>query len=158
MLIRLHDQIENTAPHHLWWEVDGHKTATPGAIPKGAKLSLCLSLSRTWGAAAVVCRIAPDGEDYRDIPLVFEKTQHGVDFYTLELDTNALCGKNESGLFYYELLLVRGYDTLFSHTPNNVDLTFERESGSQFRLLVYKKERRSDRRCHTSASRPPRKR
>ena len=138
MLIRLHDQIENTAPPHLWWEVDGHKTATPGAVPKGAKLSLCLSLSRAWGAAAVVCRISPDGENYRDIPLVFQKTQNGIDFYTLVLDTEELCGKNESGLFYYELLLVRGYDTLFSHTPNNVDLTFERESGSCFRLLVYK--------------------
>ena len=140
MLIRLHEQIENTALPHLWWEVDGHKTLTPGAQPKGTKLTLCLSLSRAWGAAAVVCRIAPDGEDYRDIPLTFSKTQNGVDFYTLSLDTAALCGKNESGLFYYELLLVRGWDTLFSHTPNNVDVTFERESGSRFRLLVYKNE------------------
>jgi len=138
MLIRLHDTIENTAPAHLWWEVDGHKTLTPGALPKGAKLTLRLELSRAWGAAAVVCRIHPDGKAYRDIPFAFSKTQNGVDFYTLSLDTAALCGKAESGLFYYELLLVRGWDTLFSHTPNNVDVTFERESGSHFRLLVYK--------------------
>ena len=140
MLIRLHEQIENTAHAHLWWEVDGHKTTTPGAIPKGAKLSLCLELDRAWGAAAVVCRIAPDGEAERDIPLTFVKTQNGVDFYTLVLDTEVLCGKNESSLFYYELLLVRGWDTLFSHTPNNIDLTFAREGGSRFRLLVYKKD------------------
>ena len=138
MLIRLHDQIEKTAPPLLWWEVDGHKTVTPGAQPKGAKLKLCLSLPRVWGAAAVVCRIAPDGEDYRDIPLTFEKTQRGIDLYTLVLDTATLCGERGSGLFYYELLIVRGWDTLFSHTPNNVDVTFERESGSRFRLLVYK--------------------
>ena len=138
MLIRLHEKIENTALAHLWWEIDGHKTLTPGAIPRGAKLTLCLSLSRAWGAAAVVCRIAPDGGEYQDIPLTFEKTQNGVDFYTLVLDTAALCGGNESGLFYYELLIVRGWDTLFSHTPNDVDITFERESGSRFRLLVYK--------------------
>ena len=140
MLIRLHDAIEKTAPYHLWWEEGGHKTATPGAVPKGAKLTLCLSLSRAWGAAAVVCRIAPDGGEWRDLPLHLEKTQKGTDCYKLTLDTAALCGAEESGLFYYELLLVRGWDTLFSHTPNNVDLAFERESGSRFRLLVYKKD------------------
>lgn len=137
MLIRLHEKIEETAPPHLWWEVDGHKTATAGAVPKGTVLKLCLELDRTWGAAAVVCRISPDGGEYRDIPLTFAKTQNGVDLYTLALDTAALCGEEGSGLFYYELLIVRGWDTLFSHTPNNQDLTFERESGSRFRLLVY---------------------
>ena len=137
MLIRLHDKIENTAHTHLWWEVDGHKTLTPGALSKGAKLTLHVELDRAWGAAAVVCRILPDGETYRDIPLTFAKTQNGIDFYILTIDTKALCGEHESGLFYYELLLVRGWDTLFSHTPNNVDFTFERESGSHFRLLVY---------------------
>ena len=103
MLIRLHNQIENTAPARLWWEVDGHETLTPGAVAKGAKLSLCLSLSRAWGAAAVVCRIAPDGGEYKDIPLTFSKTQRGRDFYTLVLDTAQMCGEKESGLFYYEL-------------------------------------------------------
>ncbi len=137
MLIRLHDKIENTAPPRLWWEVNGHKTLTPGALPKGAKLKLCLELDRVWGAAAVVCRISPDGGEYKDIPLTFAKTQNGVDFYILTLDTAELCGERESGLFYYELLLIRGWDTLFSHTPNNVDLAFERESGSHFRLLIY---------------------
>ena len=140
MLIKLHDNIEKNAPPHLWWEVDGHKTATPGAQPKGAVLKLCLELPRVWGAAAVVCRISPDGGEYRDIPMALVKTQNGIDFYTLSLNTATLCGGAEYGLFYYELLLVRGWDTLFSHTPNNVDLTFARESGSHFRLLVYKKE------------------
>ena len=137
MLIRLHETIEKNVPPNLWWEVDGHKTLTPGAQPKGAKLALCLELSRAWGAAAVVCRISPDGGADCDIPLTFVKTQNGIDFYTLLLDTAELCEGKGSGLFYYELLLVRGWDTLFSHTPNNVDVTFERESGSRFRLLVY---------------------
>lgn len=140
MLIRLHEQIENTAQPRLTWRVDGHKTATPGAVPKGAVLTLSLALDRAWGAAAVVCRICPDGRAERDIPMTFVKTENGVDLYTLALDTNALCGDEESGLFYYELLLVRGWDTLFSSTPNNVDITFERESGSRFRLLAYKKD------------------
>ncbi len=140
MLIRSHNDIEKNAPPHLWWEVNGHKTATPGAVPFGATLKICLELPRAWGAAAVVCRICPDGRTDRDIPLTFVKTANGVDFYTLSLDTAALCEGNESGLFYYELLLVRGWDTLFSHTPNNMDITFEGESGSRFRLLVYQKD------------------
>ncbi len=138
MLIRSHNDIEKNAPPHLWWAVDGHKTATPGAVPRGTTLKICLELDRVWGASAVVCRISPDGRADRDIPLTFVKTAHGVDFYTLSLDTAALCEESESGLFYYELLLVRGWDTLFSHTPNNKDVIFARESGSRFRLLVYK--------------------
>ena len=138
MLIRLHDNIENTAPPCISWQVDGHKTHTPGAVPKGAKLKITLELSRAWGAAAVVCRIHPDGEDCLDIPFVFGKTQNGIDSYILTLDTGALCRDRESGLFYYELLLVRGWDTLFSNTPNNIDIVFAREGGSHFRLLVYK--------------------
>lgn len=120
--------------------MNGHKTVTPGAVPHGATLKICLELSRAWGAAAVVCRICPDGRADRDIPLTFVKTQNGVDFYTLSFNTRELCEGAESGLFYYELLLVRGWDTLFSHTPNNKDLTFERESGSRFRLLVYQED------------------
>ena len=139
MLIRSHNDIEKNAPPHLWWEVNGHKTATPGAVPCGSELKICLELSRAWGASAVVCRISPDGGEDRDIPLTFVKTAHGVDLYTLSLDTAALCGGGESGLFYYELLLVRGWDTLFTHTPNNKDVTLVRESGSRFRLLVYEK-------------------
>ena len=140
MLIHLHNDIEKNAPPCLSWLVDGQKTSTPGAIPKGAVLTISLELDRAWGAAAVVCRIAPDGRAERDIPLTFAKTENGIDFYTLDLDTNMLCGDAESGLFYYELLLVRGYDTLFSDTPNNVDVTFERQSGGRFRLLVYQKD------------------
>ncbi len=140
MLIKSHNDIEKNTSPHLWWEVDGHKTETSGAVAHGSVLKLCLELSRTWGAAAVVCRISPDGGEDRDIPLTFVKTQHGVDFYTLSLNTAVLCDGKESGLFYYELLLVRGWDTLFSHTPNNKDITFERESGSRFRLLVYEKD------------------
>ena len=137
MLIQLHSNIENNTPPRLSWEVNGQKTATPGAQPKGTKLTLCFEIDRAWGAAAVVCRIAPDGRGDTDIPLTFVKTQNGVDFYTLVLDTAELCQDAPCGLFYYELLLVRGYDTLFSYTPNNVDITFERESGGRFRLLVY---------------------
>ena len=140
MLIRSHNDIEKNAPPHLWWEMNGHKTATPGAVPHGATLKICLELPRAWGAAAVVCRICPDGRAERDIPLTFVKTQNGVDFYTLSFNTRELCEGAESGLFYYELLLVRGWDTLFSSTPNNVDITFERESGSRFRLLVYQED------------------
>ncbi len=103
-------------------------------------LTLSLELPRVWGAAAAVCRIARDGEGDRDLPMIFSKTQNGVDLYTLALDTAALCGEDESGLFYYEILLVRGWDTLFSQTPNNYDVTFAREGGSRFRLLVYQKE------------------
>ena len=140
MLIRLHDAIQSTVSPLLCWEVNGQKTQTPGAQPMGAVLMLRLQIPRTWGAAAAVCRIAPDGGEDRDIPMLFDQTQNGIDFYSLPLDTAELCHGEECGLFYYEILLVRGYDTLFSYTPNNVDVSFERESTGRFRLLVYQKD------------------
>ena len=104
-----------------------------GAFPEGETLTVEVSVPRSIGEAGVVLRLFPDGEDSRDIPMDFEDNEGGESRYSLELPLYR-------GLYYWELLFLRGFDTLFTDSFNNVDFTLERSSGGRFRLLVYGKD------------------
>ncbi|MBE6652610.1 MAG: glycoside hydrolase family 13 protein [Ruminococcaceae bacterium] len=110
-----------------------------GAFPKGETIRLVVNCPRTLGASAVVLRLNRDGEEATDIPFEFtsEEIPSMTDDYELTLDTAALCGGADSGLFYYHLLFVRHADTLFSNSINNVDLELTSHGGNAFRMLVY---------------------
>ena len=115
-----------------------------GAFPKGEVLRMQVICPRTLGATAVVLRLNRDGEDSRDTPFSFMgcNLEEGVDSFELTLDTANLCGNRPSGLFYYQLLFVRGADTLFTDSINNVDFRLARYGGEGFRLLVHEKDYR----------------
>ncbi|MBQ7335303.1 MAG: glycoside hydrolase family 13 protein, partial [Clostridia bacterium] len=125
---------------HIEKRVKGEDVSLLGAFPCGTVLTVTATVPRTVGAAAVVLRIAPDGGEETDLPMQFFSTEQDKDRYELTLDTAALCNGQASGLFYYEYLFVRGWDTLFSDSINNVDFTLSNRSASRFRLLVYEKE------------------
>ena len=110
-----------------------------GAFSKGDVLHLVVNAPRVLGCTAVVLRLCRDGQADTDTPFAYAgwDLESGTDTYELFLDTATLCGDRPSGLFYYELLLVRCADTLFSTTPNNVDYTFGNRSESRFRLLIH---------------------
>ena len=110
-----------------------------GAFPKGEVLRFAVTCPRALGASAVVLRINRDGEEPRDLPFEFtaEEIPSMTDDYELTLDTAALCGEAESGLFYYRLLFVRRADTLFSDSINNLDFDLVEQGGNAFRLLIH---------------------
>ena len=110
-----------------------------GAFPKGETLRLVVTCPRTLGASAVVLRLWQDGRTEQDTPFEFSDGDIATltDTYELTLDTDALCGANPSGLFYYRLLFVRRGDTLFSDSVNNVDFELISHDGNPFRLLVH---------------------
>lgn len=110
-----------------------------GAFECGTVLDLEVSLSRTIGAMGIVLRICRDGEGDRDLPLEFSGSDGVHDIYSVSLDTEELCGNVGYGLFYYELLLLRGNDTLFTHSRNNLDLELSPKEGARLRMLVYEK-------------------
>ena len=118
--------------------VNGKDASSRGAFPCGSIIDFTVSCPRSLGSSAVVLRIARDGEAYRDLPLSYVRTENGVDEYALSLDTAELCGAVGEGLFYYELLFLRGVDTLFTDTYNFVDFSLERQSGGRFILLIHK--------------------
>ncbi len=111
-----------------------------GAFEYGTKLDITVEAPRKLGASAVVLRVRCDDTGAeRDIPLGFLHTEEGVDVYSTELDLGEWCGECCSGLFYYELLFLRGFDTLFTDSINNVDFNLSPHSARHFRLLVYEK-------------------
>lgn len=113
---------------------------TQNAFSYGSIVNFTVEVPRRLGASAVVLRFFEDGGKYTDHPLEFSDTALGTDTYSIDIDTKLLCGKEKDGLFYYELLFLRGYDTLFSNTYNYVDFTLETESAGKFIFLIYQRE------------------
>lgn len=107
-----------------------------GAFFRSDTVEFTLRVPAALGAAGAVLRIAPDGGEDTDISFPFVSSALGWDTYTLSLSMAELCGERESGLFYYELLFLRGNDTLFTLTRDNVTFTLSPASGGRFRLLV----------------------
>ena len=127
----------------------GRDASLSGAFPRGAKIEYELQVPRTLAAAGAVLRLWRDtqgeGEEAldaspRDYPFAFVSTDCVTDVYRLTLDTAALCGGTDSGLFYYELFFPRGMDTVFSDTGDNVHFALTGASARRFRLLVYEKD------------------
>ncbi|MBQ3483752.1 MAG: glycoside hydrolase family 13 protein [Clostridia bacterium] len=116
--------------------VKGKDASAKGAFFRRDVLTLTARVPRALGAAAVVLRIAPDGGDDTDRAFTFVRTDRGVDTYCLTLSLAELCGEGESGLFYYEYLFVRGAETLFTDTVDNVTFSLLPHSAGRFRLLI----------------------
>ena len=67
----------------------------------------------------------------------FNSTDYITDKYTITLDLSTLAGTDECGLFYYEFLFVRGVDTLFTNSKNNVDFSLSGHPANRFLLLIH---------------------
>ncbi len=120
--------------------IKGKDRSSVSAFPCGTNITFTVETPRVLGASAVVLRIAKDGERDRDVPLDFIENRRGVDVYETVLDTAAICATEENGLFYYEFLFLRGFDTLFTDTHNFVDYTLADNSAGRFILLVHKQD------------------
>ena len=137
MLLKEHLTLESRGAIKIEKLMDGKRVDPLGAFPYGAVLTLRARIPRRFGFAAAVLRIAPDGGDSRDLPFVFCDSEEGEDLYELTLDTRELCGKEKRGLFFYEYLFLRGFDTCFSDSMNNVDFELSTKSAFKFRLLIH---------------------
>ena len=120
--------------------LNGKDVSTLGAFSATDVLTLSVRVPRALGAAGVVLRIAADGLSgdgrVRDHALVFIETNLGWDTYRLVLPMADLPLQKTGGLFYYEYLFLRGADTLFTSTEDNVTFTLGTKSAGKFRLLV----------------------
>lgn len=117
--------------------VDGQDVTARGAFFCRDTITFTAEVPCALGAAGVVLRIAPDGGTDIDRPFSFVKTGEGVDTYRLSLSLTALCAPTTHGLFYYEILFLRGVDTLFTDTrEDNVTFALGCHSRGRFRLLV----------------------
>lgn len=140
MLINNHAALECGYEIKIEKSVRGENVTHLGAFARGEEIAFRVTVPRRFGVSAVVLRLAPDGGAQRDMPLTFAGSEGAEDTYTCLLSTAAICGEEPDGLFYYEFLFLRGFDTLFSSSVNNVDFTLSSKSENRFTLLVYAKD------------------
>ncbi|MBE6604604.1 MAG: glycoside hydrolase family 13 protein [Ruminococcaceae bacterium] len=134
-------QAYDTELPRLLKSIDGKDVSGRGAFFCRDTLVLTAEVPRALGAAGVVLRIARDGQADRDMPLSFIATRGGTDTYRLSLSLASLCAPDDHGLFYYEMLFVRGADTLFTDTAqDNVTFALAPRSRGRFRLVVSQNE------------------
>ncbi len=118
-----------------------------GAFPRGEKIEITARVPRVLGVAAVDLCIRRDTlapSDCESDPSVhnlnfeFVATDYINDEYKLSLDTSALCGESESGLFYYTYIFRQGKESFVASATDNVNFTLVRENWQEFRLTVYR--------------------
>ena len=119
--------------------VDGVDRSFKSAFPSGKKITFTVKVPRRLGASAVVLRINRDGAPSRDIPLEYIELSEGWDVYSLDFTPDESGAEDFEALFYYEFLFLRGFDTLFTTSHNNVDFELSKESDEKFRMLIYNK-------------------
>ena len=138
MLPKLHKEIEDRLMPVIRKTANGAEASRRGAFACGAELVFDVKVPRRLGASCVVLRLARDGEEPLDFPLEFTDTHLGVDQYTLSVTFDrTFCG-GEDALFFYEFLFLRGSDTLFTDSVNNVDFELTGMSANKFRLTIYR--------------------
>ncbi len=116
---------------------NGEDVTRKSAFAYGDVLEVFLHVPHTLGAQGVVLRGNRDGCGDADLPMsVYTKTDTDT-VYSCELDTKKLCCQGQSGLYYYEFLFLKGFDTMFTESINNVDFFLSRCSGARFRLLIF---------------------
>lgn len=130
MLARYSYSLSGDVKPEIKKYIDGKDASLRGAFPVGKKLEIEVKVPRILGDAGVVIRICRDGEEDRDIPLSFITTEKGRDLYSCKLCLT-------KGIYYWELLFVRGSETLFTDSLNNYDFDLCFSSGNRFRMLVY---------------------
>lgn len=132
MLIKNHNALEEGAKITLKRLCNGAPTRL-GAFPENSKVTLCLDIPRKLGASGVVLRINRDGEEPADLPFSYVSLCGGTDRYEREITEGI-------GLYFYEILLIRGYETLFLSSVNNLDIEITEHSENKFHMLFYKKD------------------
>ena len=138
MLVRIADWAKCTPIFKK--RINGTDVSARGSFAYGEYPEFIVEAPRKLGVSAVVLRICKDGENDCDYPFSFTSTDGVTDIYTLRIDTASLCAGEEDGIFFYEILFLRGLDTLFTTTNNNVDFSLIPYPKNRFLLLIHKKD------------------
>ena len=116
--------------------VRGKDVSDKNAFPRGDRVELALHIPRALGARGAVLRLHMDGEEHRDLAFAFSAVHGAWEHYVLTLAFEAFTPQT-GGFFEYEVLFLRGADTLFSHTEDQVHMITSPVSDGRFFLTVY---------------------
>ncbi|MBQ8258799.1 MAG: glycoside hydrolase family 13 protein [Clostridia bacterium] len=144
-------QTANAPAPRIEKRCGGEDVSALGAFPKGSVIEITARIPRMLGVTSVELCIrrdilAPSDEGKDDsvqrFGFEFISTDYVNDEYKLSLDTAALCGGSESGLFYYTYIFRRGREELVASAKDNVDFELVAKNWNEFRLTVYRPEYR----------------
>ncbi len=138
MLIKQYEQLEIGKTIRIQKTIGTEDVTLLGAFPYGTELTLQARIPRCLGISVPVLRIAPDGGQDTDLPFTFLSREGSEDLYHLTLHTETLCPTPDGGLFFCEYLFLRGCETVFSNSINNVDFELSPQSANRFRILIYR--------------------
>ena len=132
MLIKYADRLtahsEITIEKHSMEE----NASLRGAFSEVEKVTWIVNAPREFGVSGVLMRFNCDGEEFKDLRL--EWNENGT--YTITLDMSEI----GVGLYFYSFVLLRGRDTLFTSSIDNVNFECTRKGGKSFMLSVYSKD------------------
>lgn len=131
MLLKLHDELTANAEITLEKFIGTENASLRGAFSQSEELTFRVKFPRVMGVRDVALRIRRDGGDGWDIP--FDVKDLGI--FELTLDLNGL----GEGLYWYSIVFLRGMETLFTDSIDNVHFRLLTKEGANFRLLVYEK-------------------
>ncbi len=129
MLIKLHNELAAGAEIKLEKFVNGENASLRGAFSQSQEITFVARAPRVFGVRDVVLRFRRDGEGDRD----FAFTPDGYGSFVLKLPLENF----GEGLYWYSVLFLRGEDTLFSDSIDNVNFNLTKNEGARFRLLVH---------------------
>ncbi len=132
MLLKLHDELTANAEITLEKFIGTENASLRGAFSQSEKLTFRACVPSVFGVRDVALRIRRDGGAGWDIP--FDPKGEGE--FCLEVDLGAL----GEGLYWYTVVFLRGEQTLFCDSVDNVHFRLLTKEGAYFRLLVYEKD------------------
>ncbi|MBR6676926.1 MAG: glycoside hydrolase family 13 protein [Clostridia bacterium] len=132
MLVKLNHEFSDNTEIKLEKFTDGKNASHCGAFSRARILDFKVTAPRSCGVRDVVLRLSHDGEKDCDYP--FESLGGGE--FSLSLDLSRI----GEGLYWYTVLFLRGEDTLFASSIDNVNYKLIPKEGNRFRLLVYEED------------------
>lgn len=129
MLVKLKKELTANAEIKLEKFSKGENASLRGAFSQSEELHFKAFAPRVFGVRDAVLRLSRDGEGDVDFP--FESKGGG------EFELRLKLSRLGEGLYWYTVLFLRGEDTLFASSIDNVNFRLLPNEGNRFRLLIY---------------------
>ena len=118
-------------------KIAGKDVSRLNSFSSTERVTFSIICPRRAGITSATMFIARDGQAQNEYSLPLVSDYACDDEYSITLDMCKLCGRDDSGLFYYKFKLCAGNDIFYTNSVNNVDFTLTRNEQASFRLLVY---------------------
>lgn len=104
------------------------------------KITFAISAPRRLGITYVSLLLAKDGESQTEYFMPLTSDDLTENLFSVVINAKDICKEDDSGLFYYKIKIVVGYDVYYTDSINNIDFLLSKTERSSFRMLIYSSE------------------